>query len=54
LCLAVPGKIVALKQRGKIAVIDYGGEKREAANLIKAKVGDKVIVQHKAVVEIAE
>jgi len=51
MCLAVPGKIVALKQKGKIAVVDYGSEKREAANLIRAKKGDRVIVQHKSVVE---
>ncbi len=51
MCLAVPGKIIELKQKGKIAIIDYGTEKREAANLIGAKKGDKVIVQHKNVVE---
>jgi hydrogenase maturation factor len=51
MCLAIPGKIIGLKQRGKIAIIDYGKEKREAANLIRAKIGDKVIVQHKNVVE---
>ncbi|MDD5163737.1 MAG: HypC/HybG/HupF family hydrogenase formation chaperone [Candidatus ainarchaeum sp.] len=51
MCLAVPGKIVELKKKGKIAVIDYGKEKREAANLINAKIGDKVIVQHKNVIE---
>ncbi|MDD5147835.1 MAG: HypC/HybG/HupF family hydrogenase formation chaperone [Candidatus ainarchaeum sp.] len=51
MCLAVPGKVVGLKRKGKIAVIDYGPEKREAANLIKAKIGDRVIVQHRNVVE---
>jgi len=51
MCLAIPGKIIELKQEGKIAVIDYGKEKREAANLINAKLGDKVIVQHKNIVE---
>ncbi len=54
MCLAIPGKIIELKKRGKIAVIDYGGEKREAANVIKARVGDSVLVQHKVVVEKME
>ena len=54
MCLAIPGKVVELKQKGKIAVVDYGEEKREAANVIKAKVGEKVLVQHKIVVERAE
>ncbi len=51
MCLAIPGKIVKLKKNGKIAVIDYGSEKREAANVIKARVGDSVLAQHKVVVE---
>lgn len=51
MCLAVPGTIIKLKKRGKIAVIDYGSEKREAANVIKARIGDIVLVQHKVVVE---
>lgn len=51
MCLAIPGKIIELKQQGKIAVIEYGQEKREAVNLIKARMGDNVIVQHKNVVE---
>lgn len=54
MCLAIPGKIVELKQKGKIAVVDYGKEKREAINIINAKIGEKVIVQHKNVVEIFE
>jgi hydrogenase maturation factor len=52
MCLAIPGKIVELKQKGKIAVVDYSGEKREAANIIHARIGETVLVQHKAVVEI--
>ena len=51
MCLAIPGKIIELKQRGKIAVVQYGKETREATNVIKARVGDSVLVQHKAVVE---
>ncbi|HLD58355.1 MAG TPA: HypC/HybG/HupF family hydrogenase formation chaperone [archaeon] len=54
MCLAIPGKIVKLKQKGKIAVIDYGKEKREAVNLINAEIGSLVIVQHKNIVEKIE
>ena len=51
MCLAAQGKIVALKQNGKIAVVVFGKETREAANAIKARVGDSVLVQHKIVLE---
>jgi len=52
MCLAIPGKVVEIKDNGKIAIVDYGSEKREADNsLVKAKVGDWVIVQFKVVVE---
>lgn len=53
MCLAIPGKIVELKKDGKIAVVDYGPEKREANNILaNAGVGNWVLVQQKAVVEI--
>ncbi|MBN1940736.1 MAG: HypC/HybG/HupF family hydrogenase formation chaperone [Candidatus Diapherotrites archaeon] len=51
MCLAIPGKIVKLKENGKTAIVDYGTERREAGNIIGAKIGDNVIVQHKLVVE---
>ena len=52
MCLAIPGKVVELKDNGKIAVVDYGSERREADNsLVKAKPGDWVLVQFKMVVE---
>lgn len=52
MCLALPGKIVELKENGKIAVLDYGGEKREANNeFLKANVGEWVIVQFKIAVQ---
>lgn len=51
MCLAIPGKVVEIKNNGKTAVIDYGSEKREADNsLVNAKVGDWVIVQFRTVV----
>lgn len=50
MCLAIPGKIVSIKE-GK-AVIDYGREKREAiAKGIDVKEGDYVLVQFGIVAE---
>ena len=49
MCLAVPGKIVSIKN-GK-AVVDYGFEKRKAAVVDKSfKKNNYVIVQGKVVV----
>ncbi|MCX8190003.1 MAG: HypC/HybG/HupF family hydrogenase formation chaperone [Candidatus Diapherotrites archaeon] len=51
MCLAYPGRVVALSQKGKRALVDYGNEKREADNtMAKAKIGDWVLVQYKMVV----
>lgn len=51
MCLAIPGKVVELKDGGKTAIVDYGSEKREVDNsLVNAKVGDWVIVQFKTIV----
>jgi len=50
MCFAIPGKIISIK--GKIATVDYSGEKREAdCSFIKVKAGDYVIVQNKLVIE---
>lgn len=49
MCLAIPGKVVEVTEDK--ATIDYGEEKREARNLINAKVGDYVIVQMGRVVQ---
>ncbi|MBU1988756.1 MAG: HypC/HybG/HupF family hydrogenase formation chaperone, partial [Nanoarchaeota archaeon] len=44
MCYAIPGKIVELK--GKIAVIDYFGEHKNALNeFVNAQVGDYVYAQ---------
>ncbi|MEM4257476.1 MAG: HypC/HybG/HupF family hydrogenase formation chaperone [Candidatus Diapherotrites archaeon] len=51
MCLAVPGKVVSLREKGKIAVIGYGKKIVSAYNLIKAKKGDWVLIQQKTVVE---
>ena len=52
MCLAVPGRVSELRETGKIALIDYGSEKREANNeFLKAKPGDWVIVQFRMAVQ---
>ena len=52
MCLAIPGKVVELKHKGLVAVIDYGSTKAEANNAIElASVGEWVLVQQKVVVE---
>jgi hydrogenase expression/formation protein HypC len=45
-CLAIPGKIIEFKKEDKdIAIVDYGGLKKEAnISLVDAKVGDYVLV----------
>jgi hydrogenase expression/formation protein HypC len=43
MCLAIPGKV--LEVRGKEALVDFGGVRREVrVDLVDAKVGDYVIV----------
>lgn len=50
MCLAIPGKIIAVK--GDKVTVDYGTECREASVIEgKYKIGDHVIVQGKIVVE---
>lgn len=51
MCLAVPGKVISLKENGKIALIGYGKKRVSAYNLIKAKKGEWVLVQQKTIVE---
>ncbi len=43
MCLAVPGKVVEIKE--KIGVVDFSGIKREVRlDLVDVKIGDYVIV----------
>ncbi|MDO8740782.1 MAG: HypC/HybG/HupF family hydrogenase formation chaperone [Candidatus Woesearchaeota archaeon] len=50
MCLAIPGKIIEIKE-DKV-IVDYGSEKREARLLDKSfKVGDYVIVGGKIVLD---
>ena len=46
MCLAIPGKIIALNPEKQTATVDYGsGTKRKAnVSLVKVKVGDAVEV----------
>jgi hydrogenase expression/formation protein HypC len=50
MCLAIPGKIVEIKN--DIAVVDYGSEKREARLFNdEIKIGDYVVVQNKLILQ---
>ena len=52
MCLAIPAKVVELKQSGKKAVIEQPGVRREVFNnLVNARVGDFVLVQQGFIVE---
>ncbi len=46
MCLAIPGKIVALDAEKQCATVDYGGGTQRQANitLVEAKLGDYVLV----------
>jgi len=53
MCLAAKGKVVELKEQGKLAVVEFDrGEKRELLNAAGAKEGAKVLAQQGMVVEI--
>ncbi len=52
MCLAIPGKVVELKEEGK-GIVDYGGVRREAdLSFVNARVGDWVIVHAGFAIEI--
>ena len=46
MCLAIPGKIIALDRKRNAATVDYGsGTKRKAnVSLVQVKVGDYILV----------
>lgn len=53
MCLAVPGRIVAI--RGQNATIDFGGVQREAnVSLIEPKVGDYVVVHAGFAIQVVD
>ena len=52
MCLAVPAKVIELKENGQKAVIEQPGVTREVFNnVIKAKKGEFVLVQQGFIVE---
>ena len=46
MCLAIPGKIIALDLGKQTATVDYGGGTKRKANvsLVQVKVGDYILV----------
>lgn len=54
MCLAVPGKIIEIKD--EIAIVDYGKEILRKANssLVECKIGDYVIIQAGFIIEIVD
>jgi len=52
MCLAIPAKVVELKERGKRAVVEQPGLKREVFNtVINARQGEWVLLQQGFIVE---
>lgn len=51
MCLAVPAKVIALKENGKRVLVEQQGVEREAINMAKAKKGDFVLLQQGFAVE---
>jgi hydrogenase assembly chaperone HypC/HupF len=50
MCLAIPGKIISMKDDS--VIVQYPGERRTAKNVgLKIKKGDYVLVQAKIVVQ---
>lgn len=55
MCLAIPAKVVELRENGQKAIIEQPGVKREVFNnLINAKKGEFVLVQQGFIVERIE
>lgn len=53
MCLAVPGKIIAINE--KMAEVDYGGVSRETnVSMVDAKVGDYVIIHAGFAIQIID
>ena len=54
MCLAIPGKIVEIDKKNEHAKIDYGeGTERKAnVTLVKAKIGDYVLVHAGFAIEV--
>lgn len=53
MCLAIPGKVVAIDTERQLATVDYEAERREAGtHLVELALGDYVLVQAKMVVQV--
>ncbi len=54
MCLAIPGKVIKIDAKKRLATVDYEAERREASLLLlpNVKVGEYVLVQAKMVVQI--
>lgn len=45
MCLAIPGKILKVKEGENLAKVDFGGVRREVrVDLVDARIGDWIIV----------
>jgi hydrogenase expression/formation protein HypC len=51
MCLAIPARVVELKEGGKKVVVEQQGVQREAINMAKAKKGDFVLLQQGLAIE---
>jgi hydrogenase expression/formation protein HypC len=51
MCLAIPGKVIELREKGKKVLIEQPGVQREVFNAINAKKGEFVLVQQGFAVE---
>jgi hydrogenase expression/formation protein HypC len=55
-CLAIPGKVIEIENNKEHAIIDYGDGTRRKANisLVKAKIGDYVLVHAGFAIEVLD
>ncbi|MBN2066941.1 MAG: HypC/HybG/HupF family hydrogenase formation chaperone [Candidatus Diapherotrites archaeon] len=51
MCLAIPGKVLELREKERKALIEQPGSKRIVFNAIDAKPGEYVLVQQGFIVE---
>lgn len=53
MCLAIPGKVVAVDEQGRRATVDYEAEQREAGTHLvpDITVGEYVLVQARMIVQ---
>ncbi|MDP2973527.1 MAG: HypC/HybG/HupF family hydrogenase formation chaperone [Candidatus Diapherotrites archaeon] len=51
MCLAIPGKVMGVREKGKKVLIEQQGVQREVFNAINAKEGEFVLVQQGFAVE---